>query len=437
MRTRAALVAAAAALGLVAAASVPAVAAPGGRPGPPGSGISSITAITEVYNFGQKVAAVAVEYPEVVNPRILGAETYSVSDSIYNFRFNDLADLDVTEDRTITRVYTNDEPALDPSGTSERGRYVIIELDPTDRGGNTVMRSTCQGFLCYEAIRQDIPTTVTQHQDVFAQPGNGQGRGRLLAASSSESHPLSRDTINVLVDDFVYETGEQGGRPMPYAYHLPTDYDPSRTYPMVVVLAGWGGGYNGINEGVQVAVDIMATAWLQEEWTGSDEDVIVLAPQSLRTNTPEASAAMVNLVRDFSQRFAVDTDRIYLSGFSMGTQLSYDAMSNHPGLFAGTLINAGFTVTAAQAARIAEARTPIWIAHGTSDPVLPVTNGRTSADRLRAAYVAAGVDPARAQQLVRFSEFGNDAFAQPDYHAVTGPVYETQPILDWLLSQSR
>ncbi|MEU6786773.1 hypothetical protein ABZ912_46910 [Nonomuraea angiospora] len=102
---------------------------------------------------------------------------------------------------------------------------------------------------------------------------------------------------------------------------------------------------------------------------------------------------------------------------------------------AAALINAGFTAGEDQAARIAATRTPIWITHGTSDPVLPVTNGRTSSRRLRDAYIAAGVDPAKAAGLVRFTEFPDKAYSQPDYHAVVGPTYETRPILHWLLEQ--
>jgi hypothetical protein len=78
------------------------------------TGIQSVTAITEVYTFGQKVAAVAIEYGDVVDPRTLDRNTFTVSDSIYNFRFNPPEDLPKLADRTVTRVYTNDEPALGP-----------------------------------------------------------------------------------------------------------------------------------------------------------------------------------------------------------------------------------------------------------------------------------------------------------------------------------
>jgi predicted peptidase len=403
--------------------------------GRPDSGIQDVTAITKVYTFGQKVAAVAVEYSDIVNARKLDSDTFTISDSIYNFRFSPLEDLQKRADRTITRVYTNDEPVIDPEGSSERGRFVIVELDPADAGGNTVIRSKCSGFLCSEKINSDLPTEVIQNEDIYAQPGRGNGRGKRLGAGGPTRYPLSGDTVNLLADEFHYETYLHSGLVLPYAFHLPADYDPNREYPIVVVLPGWGSGFDGDNLGVQVAVDISATAWIQPEWTGTDEDVIVLSPQNQRVGTDAESAAMVALLESFMDRYSVDRERVYVQGFSMGTALAYDAMADHPGLFAGALITAGFGVRLDQAARIAEAKTPIWITHGTSDPVLPVTNGRNSAQRLRSAYVAAGVDPAEAEDLIRYTEFPDEAYSLPDYHAVVGPTYEDGSILRWLLER--
>jgi predicted peptidase len=393
------------------------------------TGVQSVTAITKVYTFGQKVAAVAVEYGDVVNPRTLDRDTFTVSDSIYNFRFNPPEDLPKRADRTVTRVYTNDEPAVDPRGRPDRGRYVIIELDPNDPGGNTVIRSTCSGFLCSERINPHLPTEVIQNEHVYAR------RGRILAPGGPTSHPLTTRPVNVLADEFHYETFDHPGMTVPYAFRLPKHYKPWRRYPIVVVLPGWGSGFDGQNEGVQVAVDITAVAWAQPAWTGSREEVIILAPQTERIGVQAEVAALVDLLNSFMGRFSVDRRRVYVSGFSWGTVLAYQTMASHPHLFAAALINAGFTVSPDQAAMIAPTRTPIWITHGTSDPILPVANGRTSSQRLRDAYIAAGVDPAETADLIRYTEFPDDAFSLPDYHAVVGPAYETRTILRWLLRQ--
>src|SRR4051794_2715822 len=85
-----------------------------GTPAPaatPNPGIRGVTAITQVYTYGQKVAAVAVEYPGVVDPHTLDLGTFTVSDSIYDFRFNPIEDLGKRADRTVTRLYTNNSPA--------------------------------------------------------------------------------------------------------------------------------------------------------------------------------------------------------------------------------------------------------------------------------------------------------------------------------------
>jgi predicted peptidase len=421
--------AALAAVGLVTAMAAPASAAAPAHEGP-GKGIRSVTAITKVYTFGQKVAAVAIEYPDEVNPRTLDRNTFTVSDSIYNFRFSPLEDLQKRADRTVTRLYTNDRPAIDPHGRSGGGRFVVVELDPEDPGGNTVIRSKCSGFLCSEKINPALPTEVIQNEDIHARR-----HGRVLAPGGPTRYPLTRKPINLLADEFHYRTFDFNGTAVPYAFHLPARYNPRRAYPLVVVLPGWGSGFDLENEGVQVAVDITVTAWLQPRWTGSREDVIVLSPQTQRIGVEAESAALMALLDSFMVRHRIDQDRVYVSTFSWGSMLAYDTMSKRPDLFDAALINAGFRINPDQAARAATVRIPFWITHGTSDPVLPVVFGRDTTRILREAYVAAGVDPAEAEDLIRFTEYPDEAYSLPDYHAVVGPTYEDGSALRWLLDQ--
>jgi predicted peptidase len=422
---------------ILAFATTPAASADPPAAGRVGTGIQSVSAITEVYAFGQKVAAVAIEYSAEVNPRTLDLDTFTVSDTIYNFRFNPISDLPILAERTVTAVYTNDEAAIDPDETSDPGRFVVVELDESDPGGNTVILSKCPTFLCSVKVNPDLPTQVVQNENVYAQPGSGVGWGQLLSAASSDIHPLSGTTINILVDEFVHDSYVLSGTVLPYAYWVPADYDPSREYPVVVILPGHGMGWDGDNEGVQIAADIPATAWLQSEWTGTDEDVIVLAPQNQRVGVAAEAEIMVALLEEFMGTYSIDPDRVYASTVSWGSTTAWQAMATtRPGLFSAVLITGGFAVSATQAASIATDRTPIWVTHGTNDHLLNVTTtGRLSRDRLRAAYVAAGVDPLEVEDLVRYTEYGDEAFAQPDRHLAAAPTYEDETILQWLLEQ--
>lgn len=404
------------------------------KPAKPAKGIVSITPITQVYTYGQKVTAVAVEYSSTVDPRTLDKGTFTVSDSIYNFRFNPIEDLAKRADRTVTRIYSNEAPALNADGRSDRGRYVIVELDAADPGGNTVIVSKCPTFMCTVKVNPDLPTKITQNEKVYAKAGKSR-RGPVLGHAFKAQRSMTAPAVDLLVDEFVQDTYLKNGMVLPYAYHLPADYDPERAYPMVVILPGHGMGWDGANLGVQIAADIPATAWLQPSWTGTDEDVIVLAPQNQRVGGAAEAATMVALVRDFADQHSVDPKRIYASTVSYGSQLAWAALSSDPGLFAGALITGGFQVSEEQATKIAADRTPIWITHGTNDHLLKVSFGQTSTTLLRDAYVAGGLSPSEAEGLVRYTEYGNEAFSQPDYHAAYGPTYEDSSILQWLLAQ--
>ncbi|WP_461033055.1 hypothetical protein [Streptomyces mayteni] len=346
-------------------------------------------------------------------------------------------DLDRFADRTVTRIYTNSAPEPREDGRSRAGRYVVVELAPTDPGGNTVIVSRCPTVRCSVKVNEDLPTRVTQNEDVYAQPGQGNGRGRLLSPGSSTAHPLTGRPSDLLVDEFEQDTYLRNGMVLPYAYHLPSDYDPRRRYPLLVILPGHGMGWDGDNLGVQLAADIPATAWLDSEWTGTDEDVIVLAPQNQRVGAPAEAELMAALVEDFMDSHAVDPDRVYASTMSYGSTLAWEALAQRPGLFSAALVTGGFRVGADQAERIAASETPVWITHGLNDHLLPVSYGRDSERLLRDAYLAAGSPPAEIEDLVHYTEYANDAFSEPDYHAAYGPTYEDPSILRWLLRQER
>jgi predicted peptidase len=410
----------------------------GGGSQPPG--IQNVIPITEILSYGQKVTAVAVEYSADVNPRTLDLGTFTVSDSLYNFRFNPIADLtDPTKraDRTITAIYTNDSASLEADQQSDRGTFVIIELEPFDPGGSTVI--AWNGGV---RVNPDLQTLVVQNEDIKAQPGRGHGNGTTLAKASDEAHGPTQPAVNLLYDDFVYERFTTStGTEVPYASWVPADYDASKAYPVVVILPGFGQGFlenaDGNNEGVQVASDIPAVAWLQEEWTGTDEDVIVLAVQNRRTGSGTAQAdAMVELVNWFTGQYSIDTDRIYASTVSFGSVLAWAAQTNHPGLFDGVLLTGGFGASQAQADAIAASETPIWVTHGTGDHLLNVvTTGQASFNRIWNAYIALGKTPAQTSFLLKYTEYPLAAFYEPDQHLAAAPTYEDASILQWLLAQ--
>ncbi|MEV6695159.1 hypothetical protein AB0M35_27170 [Micromonospora sp. NPDC051196] len=432
MRLRRALIAVATALAI--GMSGTAYAAAGDRGGT--GNITSITPITTVYTYGQKVSAVAVEYPTTVNPRTLDNSTFTVSDTTYNFRFNPIEDLPKLAERKITHTYTNNAPTTRADRRSTPGRYVIVELDPDENLGWTVVLSKCPTFLCHVKVNEDLPTRVVQRKDVHAQPGKGNGKGPVLSkAAPKTSHRVTEKAVNLLVDDFRYGSYLSGGMVLPYHYHLPKNHQPGRTYPLMVVLPGHGMGWDGDNLGVQIAADIPATAWLQSSWTGSTEDVIVLAPQNQRVGLPAEGDLLIRLVEQFVKDHPVDTGRVYATTVSYGSRLLWEAFAKRPDLFTAGLVTGGFQVSAGQATAIAAGEVPLWITHGVNDHLLNISLARNTHAALRTAYEARGKSPEQIAELLRYTEYGNEAFSLPDHHAAYGPTYEDSSILRWLLAQ--
>lgn len=118
---------------------------------------------------------------------------------------------------------------------------------------------------------------------------------------------------------------------------LPSEYDPLRSYPAVVTLhASWSTPLNQI-----------------EWWAGMPgpdgvrrgqadrHGTIVIAPQWGRKGqtayeySAREHAAVLTALRAATKRFAIDTDRVFLSGHSSGGDAAWDIALAHPDLWAG------------------------------------------------------------------------------------------------------
>jgi predicted esterase len=125
-----------------------------------------------------------------------------------------------------------------------------------------------------------------------------------------------------------------------YYLQLPPEYDPARRYPCVVALHGpgttplhqidwWAGTYS---EKTQVRLGQAAR-----------HGYVVIAPHWQKPNqtayeySAREHAAVAYCLRDALGRVAIDTDRVFLSGHSMGGDAAWDIGISHPDLWAGVI----------------------------------------------------------------------------------------------------
>lgn len=127
--------------------------------------------------------------------------------------------------------------------------------------------------------------------------------------------------------------------PVTYFVQLPPAYDPYRRYPTILTLHGgattpqlqidwWSGSRekdgSRLGHAARQGYIVVAPAWGKEHQRQYDF-------------SSREHCAVLYCLRDACRRFAVDTDRIYLSGHSMGGDAAWDIGLAHPDLWAGVI----------------------------------------------------------------------------------------------------
>ncbi|GAA4016907.1 carboxylesterase [Actimicrobium antarcticum] len=90
---------------------------------------------------------------------------------------------------------------------------------------------------------------------------------------------------------------------------------------------------------------------------------------------------------DQQKTLGIPADRIVLAGFSQGCAMALQTGLRHPGKLAGLLCLSGYVPLNAHLAKerhVANQTTPIFMAHGSSDSVIPMVRAEQSRDLLLA-----------------------------------------------------
>lgn len=162
----------------------------------------------------------------------------------------------------------------------------------------------------------------------------------------------------------------------PAVVKLPHNYDPSRAYPLVMLLHGYGSG-------AAETLFYMEASLIQSQY-----DFIILAPEGTINKegrrfwnaTPECCAPQDSQVDDSSylqalivevqEKFSVDLGQIYVMGVSNGGFMAYRLACDSGGLFAGIV-----SITGAMYAdnSLCKPYSPVSVLqiHGTHDELVP------------------------------------------------------------------
>ena len=171
---------------------------------------------------------------------------------------------------------------------------------------------------------------------------------------------------------------------------VPPSYDPKKKYPLVIYLHGHSD----------------TTSWnfgWYHEPVALQDPAIVLTPKCPRsetggwgTSTSEILSPMMvktfEIIEQVKKQYAIDEQRIYIHGTSMGAIGTFGLIKRFPDMFTAGYALCGWA-TPAMAPELS--KVPFWIFHGELDDVVPVEGSRG----IYNAVVAGG------GKQIRYTEF--------------------------------
>lgn len=272
--------------------------------------IEDITALTRVDPDGQRCIAVLVMYNREIENSSLHSETFEV------------------EGRTVTDVFTcSNSRTLQKADTS---KTVAVMLDAGGENGRTYFPGAA---YCQKPARVEKATVrIRQVREISATDG-------LIPASLEFEENLHQ--INPVVDDFV-----QGSfKGLSYNLFIPKDYDPRQSYPLVLFIHD--SGVCGRDPLCTLTQGVGALVWASENFQ-KRHPCFVLAPQfdlpqivDDDGNTDHRIEVAKSLLDLIVSEYAIDPNRLYATGQSMGCMSLMVLNIRYPHLFAATLFVAG------------------------------------------------------------------------------------------------
>ena len=249
------------------------------------------------------------------------------------------------------------------------------------------------------------------------------GMTLLIGVSTSDLQAQTwRDSLALTHDD-----GQ--GNTMPYRLFVPPEHEHDSELPLIVYLHR--AAHIGTDNRKHVASHI---GGLIQATQGANFPAFLLAPQA-----PTAWwygsiwPLTMQLIEEVEQSFSIDSNRIYLTGTSMGGFGITDLVSRHPDRFAAAApLSAGILTQERTTVRLESeplvvpeilANTPHWIFHATED----TTNDVEYSKELMSVIQDAGGSP-------RYTELSGGAVHSSIWHDIY--LDRNEELYPWMFSQA-
>jgi predicted peptidase len=199
--------------------------------------------------------------------------------------------------------------------------------------------------------------------------------------------------------------------PINYLLYLPKEYglDQNRRWPVILFLHGSGERGNDLNK-------VKAYGPPKLIADGQDLPFVIVSPQVPERSTWDVDA-LDALLDDVVRQYAVDEERVYLTGVSMGGAGTWRLAIAHPERFAAIAPICGWG-DPSMARRLSSI--PTWVFHGAKDDQVPLRASEEMVEALKQA----GNEP----RFTIYPDAGHDSWT---------PAYNNPDLFAWFLSHKR
>jgi predicted peptidase len=229
-----------------------------------------------------------------------------------------------------------------------------------------------------------------------------------------------RNTISVqtptVTTGFLNRTATIDGTPYPYVVYVPSDYSPTKQWPVLLFLHGAGEcGSDGLQQtqvGLGTAIRLHTSRY----------PALAVMPQCTREPKGWDGKMLDFALKALDQtlaEYSIDPARQYLTGLSMGGFGSWRIAALYPERFAAVVPICGGGEPKTMAKKLTTL--PIWVFHGENDEAVPSARSQQMVEAIRAG----GGEAVRYTQLPGIG------------HNSWDPAYNSKEFTDWLFSQSR
>ena len=237
------------------------------------------------------------------------------------------------------------------------------------------------------------------------------------------SFPITNEFFTPQYEQKIFKDSKSG-KELRYNIYVPENYSSQKKYPVLLFMHGMGtigtdfvSATNGIKPVFENSADIVKKA-------------IIIAPQAPDANgfwpihnrgNDECGwgGIAMRLLLDIEKNYSCDTNRIYVTGNSMGGHGTWNLIETYSDHFAAAIPICGWGDNPGNASKLKNI--PIWIYHGDADPTVPVAASRNMYNTIKSA----------GGTKIKYTELPGVN------HDSWTPAYKNRELISWLFSQNK